>query len=718
MLKNRTTIIASIISIVIILLISIGLGYFYISSSLSSKDLEKIVKEKIKLVLPDGKLELTNFKVKYGFDINFSIGKIKSTINYKNEEVDLFKANDIYGSVSLFSILTTRPIAKITIKNPVITYIDVANKNNWSIALRKGSVTSIIESKSKKTFGLIIPGLINRSIINLDLSNVAISYKLSRGWSGSILLSKCSLKNLNFHSSSAFKVESNFKIDFNNENRLMFDTLVIGQFNLSELFNKGVLKSLVMFRPKNIMWNNHKIDFNDSKVTVNFMLKKSGEINGDYKMNVGDKDILSFIYNVNSDNTRLSNIDLKVGLPDIYKMLEMDSSTLGIDKNIFKLKGQIEFSDGLVKPIINFNVTPVIKWNYRFFKGDMNLEGIYSGNKVEIKAMNKLLGGNFDTIIKGTLDINSESKYLIVKPLDIKIGLAHLKTSKVDLQKFIYFKEKKSQLAILKKIGPLPASILIEGKQLQIDEENFEVNSNVLLTRNNFAVKNLSFKMGSGSGFFTSLSEFKEDKIINNFSVTTQNVPLEMFESFLPPVYGILDGRLSGPVDGKFVSNNESANELDINFKLKIEDGKIEGIKIDSKFDKFLSKTPFLKDKHNRKIHIDEKFSKLSLNGKILSKNIDFDKINLIGMEQLYTFSGKGILNKNKGPSQFDFIFKDNSGILGDILIPVRFEGPGYDIGLNQDYTNIELKEIMKKRYRSSFSKKNKKRKKQKKRVK
>ncbi len=683
----------------VISLIILASGYFYLSSQFSPARLEKIVRNELKTMFPLAEIEVEQITIRYGLNILFNIDKMR--IHLKNEQIDLFSAEDIKGEVSIFSILTTRANANISMKNPIITYRDFEKESNWSLA--RGD-------NPQKNDSFLIPVALARSSINLKLTNVSINYSLKSKAFGNILLSNCSIKNISFEEESAFKIESKTALELARGKKISFDSLIIGQFSLTDLVKKNHLSTLVVIRPTNIFWMDRALSVNEPVINLKINMNELGEIIGDVETTIAEKNRLNFKYNITKKQSTLSDINMEIYLSELEEIFNKKLSMIDTKLSKINLSGKLELEDKYFNPTLSFNVTPPLSWKYKTAYGDADISGNYSSKKFDLKVQSKSLGGIVDTTIEGLLEQIPTSGKIVLAPLKIDILFSHLDFEKSSIQKFFYIANNKRPPFPVKfsnKSLLPPSEISIKSQNVKINGENIQFEGKVIVSSKGMAIPSLNFKMVDGFG------KLKSTLLLNNRTelehktdLSLNAIPLRLFDAFLPPSFDIFDGEISGNAKSIILSKIQKKQKINIDYKLTITNGKFKGIDIKSKFNKLFTTSPIFRNKDDRQLIIDEKFKNLTIDGLMQKDLLIFKKIKIDGQSGAYEFVGDGKIDiRPHSQSIVDFKLKDNSGILGDMVLPIRFSGTGTDLFVDKTYIEKEIQNIMQKKYKNLYKK-------------
>ncbi|HLE11234.1 MAG: hypothetical protein A2504_10630 [Bdellovibrionales bacterium RIFOXYD12_FULL_39_22] len=713
MAAKKIVIAASSIVLAIIFLATIGSGYFFLKSQVSPKKVEKVIVRGLKSLFPQALVEIGKVEVSYSDDVDVRIEKMRVYLKNNGNEIDLFAASNLRSEISILSILSTNAEAEVVVDNPVITYRELdQQQSNWKLA--RGNKAN---SNNNDKNSLLIPGALARASINLRLKNLSINYALKNHSHGVLSLANCAVKNISLSSESAFKVESKVSLALSNEKNLFFDSLIIGQFNLSDLVNNGTISPVIVIRPSNIFWRGQPLIINEPVINLKATIDQHGAISGELSTTVAEKNRLRFKYNINDELTTLSDIDLELYLSEIEEMFGTKWTIADAALSKINLRGKLELGDNIFNPELNLALSPPLKWKYLTAYGDLSVEGSYLGDKIEIKAQNKTPSGNVDLSISAITKQDLLNNKLKLSPLKVSLLFDRLTLEKNAVSRFFYASSagKKSPLSFHPKSRFLlpPSEISLSSRNLKLEGEEFQFAGKILITPSDISIPSLDFKMQNGSGKLKSTIAWKTSKeskkveVEHKVDLSLNNIPVKTFNAFLPPSFDVLEGMAKGTIKGNIITSTGHRPKINFDYKLTLRDGKIKGVEIKSKFDKLFASSPFLKDKNNRQLIVDEHFKTLTAEGFLQKDLLNLKKILIIGKNSNYEVTGKTIIkNSPLVNNVVDLFFHDKSGIIGDIILPIRFTGPGLTLEADKAYIEKEIQTILQKRYKILYKKK------------
>ena len=172
----------------------------------------------------------------------------------------MISVDQLVVKVPFWAILTGGGQVEIKLDAPQMNYQEFAEGNNWTYAMGGKKTPEELKADEKKaeekaqdnkddngSSAASALGIFGKSKINVKLSDVSVKYGLRDNSKGELKVSRFLIKGLNFESSTAFEVASTANFIMKDQSKVSFDTLAIGQFNISDLIKNGSVDIWIFF---------------------------------------------------------------------------------------------------------------------------------------------------------------------------------------------------------------------------------------------------------------------------------------------------------------------------------------------------------------------------------------------------------------------------------------------------------------------------------------
>lgn len=716
-MSKRKIIIISLVAMLFVMLLFLGAGY-YVSSKISPEKIQKITRIKLEKIFPNAIINLGHMEFSFGTHVKFNVEKLQIYMkDTKKGRHDLLIVDDVFVKIPIWSLLIGSGTADIRINNPRISYSELRDSNNWQLAMGSGISKSLKDDHdgNNKDSSMVVAGILSRIKFNFRLINVALSYNLADGRKGRINLHNFLIKNLNFETATAFKINSGGSFEIRFGEVISFDASIIGQINLKELVKNKKFSSLVVLNFSNLKLSTSTASIPDIKVDFKVLIDENGRISGDFTTSFGGQSKIFAGYSVTSSIVKLSDISGELYVNELFNMFEYNNSIFNSGKAKLNLSGNIVFDSkgdkkfAHVVPDLEFSLSPRLAFKYETLEGTMGLTGYYKGKAVKIDASATALNGNLDIGVKGDFDINRKRIEISkLTPFKIDIRLSNMQLDCANVRPLIYtdsrfgfsfFDDQKNKDPII--IYPV-ADVNLEWSHLKTEGLDFSGKGRFFLKNNVLNSNNMDFRIGNGSGVFKYSVNFEKKGVKGKLKLNLKRIDVSGVRPFLPTVSDKIKGVFSGTIGGKISSTKLKKLKFDINAKLNGVDGELRGLNFNDKIDRLFKAVPFLKKKETgEKYRIGNGFEKFIILGRFKHHSYKIKRMHFVGTKKRIDIKGNGILYPvERGKSgKLYLYFKDNIGMVSDLLeksrgnriLPILLRGKGFDLHSDYKYTTSKL---------------------------
>lgn len=651
------------ITLISSLLISVIIFFIYLSTQINTDSIKKIIVEQIENNLQDSKVNINTISYSFGRKITFHI----SQLNIDQPNNKALAVNDIKVKVPIYSILTRGGAVDIVINEPNVFLLEVDGKTNWELFLKN--------SENKQHVKVKVPSFLEQSRINLKVNNLSL-----RMLDQEIRLpvDKILLKNISLKKMTAFDISSQLDLEYDDKKiKVHYD--IVGETLIRDFLEGRDTKVNFMTNFRNISLNEIKIPNTKIKglITVNknnnisFSLRNdietvlSGEVKGSLTESSSRLSVETFNQEIIINNA------IKF-LPELNEsFMEYSEDNIELETSgTFKL----DMTNKEFVPFVSFKTSKPFNLTYDDYKLNVAAEGAIQGSELisnaEIKAMQGVINTKLQTKISNNLDNISKLSTLVVdiNTNSLRISIPPLKLSSGEDEKNDKAVEPKFEYPELN----LPEILInIKGESNQINNLSFDTNGQVKVQKNKIEIKNIRNIFNEKGIVATSAQVEVNPKRINLTSDTEiTNINMGLFNSFLPPELGKIEGDTNGQVvlkgslddvviEGDVKLINGKVQDLDLNdyvlpvlkeYKINIK--KQKSLNLSSGFELLTSKFRFANEIvtiSTLELNTSKNELKLNANGKLglsekIKSKIFLNILNREVSKQLKTKTGKSEL--------------------------------------------------------------------------
>lgn len=713
---------------------------FYAKSLIRPEEIRKIVLSQLERNFPGADIELGKLEVGIGLSVTLLLEKLE--IKAKEKGLPLLALQNLEAKIPIWAILTGGGGVNIFINNPKISFIEGAKSNNWLMALpaeaqdnnsrkvfdQRKEDPSISDSpnKEKDLKNYLSVGMVANSFINLKVSDLDVSYQLKNGDTGNFKVKKFLVKNLNIKEQTAFEFQSNIQLKIK-ENEVKSEILVIGHFDIGNYLRKKELESLVVVKildTEIINLNQRVPNFNgDFKI----ILDDKNQIKMDSKITLGNKSKLNFSLLVRRENFVLSDFKSSFAMAELVSFSPLAFREFDFGQSDLLVNADLTISPNKkIVSKIELKTTEDIIFKNDKLMASTSLRAEYKENQLNISSLGKVFDGQIQTKITTMLDINKEIDLNKLSPINIDLKLAGLVFEKDKIQKILYDTnestvdnsskglskapdESPSGDASEKKVAPglpliPPVVMTLNWDDVLIGGEVFKGKANVSVLKNVLKAEIPDFQYSKGKGKIkvnTILSSPNE--VETNFIAEIQSLNLSSLKAFMPPkllkgIEGEMSGKVSGPVkmSGGKTSYNILAN-------VNLSEGDIKGLNISEKINGLIESLPGLKNQLKKDFvyDVNDSFERVNFEGVLNDQKYQIKKFHFLGLKKAMEINGSGTIYPPPLVKSGEILatFEDKTGKLsvpleknvGVRVIPIKLEGPGYDLKIDYGYSVNKL---------------------------
>lgn len=711
--------------------------FFFVSQKVTPEAVRKQVVVQMEKVFPNAQVEIGKVDISIGFSIYIDLAKL--SIRSKDAKGnDLFSVDDLRAKIPLWAIFTGGGKAIVNLDRPELYYSETANSNNWQTAMAMQNNTSssttnsntALENKANTTTeqNETIPALFYKSSLDFKMQDMSVKYLLKDNQKGQLKISKFLIKGLNLVGPTAFELDSEFSASLDKRKKLTFQTLVIGQFNLSEYLKNKNISSLMMINLSSVKANWAEYQIPDSKTEIRMKVFPTGDIDGTVKFSFNSRNNFESQFSVKKEKTVLSNIKTELFLQDLIAIANMKEVEVKAGDSKFSLEGEIINSPTRISPRVKFKISPDVLVSTPDFNLKSSMDGFWKDGQFEVGALVKL----FD----GQIEITSRGKYLIEKKegakfvfpaLDIDIRMSDLKITKDYIQKILYspkaivakggavLDQKHStpstdEEAVVEKktvteapVSPgLTAKVQLNFNRIKIDKEDLSGKGRLVITPSKIDLEKLDFSFTGGSGTMAESTKITPTATLTSFKLGMNKINMKGFNAFLPASLKSVEGIFSGNVNGT-VEKRVDNIKYDVTLNLDAHKGEIKGLNLTEKVQGLLSSIPLLKDKIDgaKAYEVSSNFESFSVKGNFKQDIYQIERFEFTGIDKKVEMKGNGKIfpppEKQNADLNVDFL--DNTGKISALLeknvgtkvLPMKLIGEGFSLRPDYAYTLSKL---------------------------
>jgi hypothetical protein len=733
MKTNKFKIIGLILAL--FLIFTSGLLYFA-STKLNPEEIKKLAVSQTQKVFPRSVVELGKVDIGFGFNFKINLEKFRIDTLKDGNKTEMMHVDQLVVKVPLWAILTNAGVIEIKLDNPVINYHEFPEGNNWIYAMgdaKPSEEKKAIDEKSQndaeksgegKNAAI---GLFGKSKINVKLSDVALTYSLKDNSKGEVKVSRFLIKGLNFESPTAFELQSNAHFTMKDNSHVSFDTLAIGQFNISDLIKNGSVSSNINIKINNMMKTGLDMKFPEVVTTVDVLLKEEGELSGKILTTFESQNKISANFKM-SKEVEISEISVDLFLKDLGAIAGLDKS-IDLSKSKLNAKGIVKYSsDKKINANLSFGITPAMVISKDGITAAITTNGEMRGKEISGKAKIEIFEGAVVANFNGEFDPNQKFEMDKLKPFGIHVAASGMKIPEKLIRSKLWDKKTKEQIEKEEKEkkekteklaknsdkdskvesettpGLPPSIVTIEWNNINVGGEDFSGNGKIITGLKSLAVDNLNFKFSKGSGKLTETMTLTKNGNDSKFSFEMQNLNLSSFKAFLPPFVENFTGTFNAKVTGTATMFNspEKLPVYDVTVVSDAKKGEIKKLNIGEFVNPMLANIPVVKDQvKDKQIKVDGNFETFSLKGHFTNYQYSLNSFDFVGLDKKVQVTGSGeiypIAGKNLSEVEVNFI--DGTGKISEILLkntgskilPMRLTGNGFELHPDYGHTISKL---------------------------
>ena len=713
------------VAVVLLLVLIVGIAsVFYIVSTKIDPELikEKTI-EALEDALPGAKASIDNISYTLGFTVDLNVAQLK--LVDKKSKKKLFSVEEVKIDVPILSILSNGGTVDVKVVAPELVYEELKNgENNWKQVLpapkdkEKVGEKAASEKEDSKEGPIEIPSFIEKSKIDLKISNLKLNYLPLNAKQTDVLVNKILLKNLNLKKTTAFEVVSSINYGLEEDKTINANVQLVGEVSLNKLITSGAVDMNMMLNVENIAlsWLDFKIP--NLKNVVRFNLAPTKEISGELRTEAGN------LFNVETDffvskdynDIGISNLAVTAYLANLAKVAGVDSINFNSSKLSLNGAAKLNLLNKVFNPSLAFSMDRPIELPIEGKSISSLIDGRFEGEDLFVKVKNELFSGVATIDARTKLNpLNLPDNISSFPEVKSKLLITNLKLDKPFIQKVLYSKtsEQEKSEAVPAKVGDDPKgkvkpsaiefppfNVQLEGKHIFID--NQEMNIAGQITGKNQLIKTPKFKLTYGNGLVLIDSQTTvktSENISSNFTINMNKMELKGLNAFLPPMLSEVRGRYEGKVAGSISLKQKMKYNISTN--IKAFDGELKNLNLASFIMPLLEKIPFVKDKADpEKLKITDRFDKLSLEAKSTEDYTVLKTFVFNGNKDNLVMRAEGKVGMDESKASritAELIVKSIKGdvekITGKSDIPLLLEGNGFAMLPKVKFTTDKITE-------------------------
>lgn len=690
---------------------------YYASTKLNPEEIRKIAVSQTLKYFPNSEVKLESVHIKWGF--NFKIELVNFSLVTKGPEgkaFEMMSVDQLGVKIPLWAVLTNAGVVEIQLNKPLLNYAEFSEGNNWLYAMgergksdkdvdKNATKENSNESEEKRALGLF-----GKSKINVKLSDILVKYKLRNKSAGEINISRFLVKGLNFDTSTAFEIASDAKFIMEDQSVVSFNTIGIGEVNISDMVKNGSVSTLLIVKINNIKKTGLNLKIPEISTKINFLLKKNGEISGTLQTSLDLQNKISANFKMTKE-MEISNINMEMYLKDMASMSGLEN-IVDLAKAKMQASGSILYTeDKKIKSRLQFNINPGISYSKDGILATTTLDGSFIGTALSGRLKTDVLGGQVETFFSGEFDPSEKFEMKKLKPFDIKITASKMKISEDLIQEKMWAKkhavteplekfpeEKNSKVTSAPWELP-PANIAMNWSNISVGGENFSGRGKMVMSSNVVAIDDLSFKFSGGTGKLSQTIKLGKKSNESYFDLNFSDLNFSSFRAFFPPFIKDFSGTASGKVNGSATMFLQNVPPIyNVNVSVDAKKGEIKKLNISEYLTPLLEKIPVIKEQVDKKgVKIDGNFETFKMNGKFSNEIYNLLNFNFVGINKKIEINGSGVIYPSinaKKESEIEASFSEN-GKIGELLLkntgarilPIKLSGLGFALSPNLEYT-------------------------------
>ncbi len=714
-----------VLGLFLVLLVGIGSVFYFVSKKIDPQLIKAKTIQAIEKALPGSKVKISEVKYSLGFKVDLNIQGFNIS-NAKSNEV-LFNVQELSVDVPILSILMNGGTVDVKVVSPELNLETFADgTNNWSKVLpapspNEAKTKDSSKSERNKAQGLELPSFVEKSKVDLKVSNLKLTFTQDKTKSTEVLVNKILLKDLNLKKTTAFEVMSNIDYGLDVGKNIKAKTQIIGEVALNKYIEEGIVDLNMMVGVEDIKLSWMPMKLPNLKNVIRLNMSSKQDVSGDIRSEGESLFELEAKYNVANNFTKVSitNINFALQLERLSKILKLDSGdSVVFNKSALGLRGSagIDLKREIFSPGLSFMLTRPLEFNTQGKQVKSTLNGSFEGRVLSAKIKNELLSGvaTLDVVTKlNPMKLPEEISNF--EPIEMKLLVTNIILEKPFIQNILYSKsgdskEKESDAraqsktssegGVPSKIDFPPFNLKIEGKHIFIDKQEMLLSGEIRGKNQVVTTPKLKIRYGSGSAQLDSETRLKAtDNISSNFSLILKQMDFRGFNAFLPPLLSEVRGSYEGQIKG--VINNKKTLTYSIESNLSASNGELKNLNLSSFILPLIEKLPFAKGKVGPdKLQVTDRFDKLSLNAKATEKYIFLNQFAFYGNNSNAVIKADGKVGMEDSlPSSIkaSLLIKDIQSDIkkatGQSDVPVLLEGNGFSIMPQYKYTADKLTE-------------------------
>lgn len=693
------------ITCIVFIISTIGGTLFFISQKINP---ELIKAETIKIIessLPGSSVSIGEVTYSLGTDVNLNIKNFDLSHNKKS----LFILKQINVDIPLLSILAGGGVIDVEGLNPELTFNQNNGQNNWEAILPKSTPKSVDAEKKQEKHSIQVPGFIENSKLNFKLKDFLLNASVD-GNKTNIVLSKFSIKNLNFTKTTVLEVVSSVEYQLNKEQQLSTSVKLVGEIELKKIIEDQKLVSTFVISSKDSIFLN--TDKNISLPNFEAKIKTEGklsQLNSKIELTLGE--ILRFSSDVilNKSDVSVDKLDGSLNLSSLTDFAK-DKANVSLPVKVSSEKGKIFFGGSLLYkgqrliPNIKVETKDNLLVTYDDIDLNIKLNGSLINENLQIENILGVYQGEVKNSISTKIDINALPKSLkSMSLIQMNTDISNLILKEETLQGLLYSKISPKETNNDQRINEKNKVILpkvnidVRGKNNKIGSTNFAISSSTKVKGNIIDLEKLEIRLDKGKVLGKAKTTIEDThNIKTNLSMNLNDIHLKSFKPFLPPFIEGVDGHFFGDLVGEYnLIDNQNMYRFKINTKAK--NGYIKNLDLKTIVKQFAEKWKFLKGKEEKLKSISEGFDSLELNMLANEKNNKINKLKLVGNANSSSIDLTGNISmdnsksKLKGDLYIKEITQDLKKSVGTDKIPVLLKGEGFVLLPSLSYTTERI---------------------------
>lgn len=712
MKSSKVKIILGVFTLFIVLM---GGALYYASTKLKPEEIKKIVITQTQKVFPKSSVELSSVDISLGFNVKVNLEKFQINLPKDGSTVEMLAVDHLVIKVPIWAIITNSGVIEIQLDAPLMNYQEFNEGNNWTFAMDLKDPKTNEPNEDKKPADMSNANsavdFFGKSKVNVKFSDVKVKYGLRDNSNGEIKVSKFLIKGLNFESATAFEIQSNAKFVMKDESIVSFDTLAIGQFNISDLVKNGSVTSNVNVKVSNITKTGLELKIPDVITDVEVLLKKDGELSGKSTTIFEGQNKVTANFKM-TKQIEINDIVVDIVMKDIAAILGLDKS-IDMSKSKLTAKGRVIYTaDKKIDPNVSFSINPGIGYSKEGIVATTTASGEMKGKNISAKSKTDVLEGVVNSVVSGEYDPNQKFDMSQLSPFQIRVSAAGMrvpeklirsklwdKKPEEEKEKEEVAKDAKSNNAAAKKdIGVLPPTeVLVDWTNINVGGEDFSGRGRIVTSNKTIAISDMNFKFSKGNGKLSQTMTIGKNTSESKFSFEVSSLNISAFKAFLPPFIENFSGNFTGKVSGA-ATMYATAGKMplyDVSVQTEATKGEIKKLNIGEFINPILANIPVVKDQvKDKQLKLDGNFETLNLKGRFTNSQYQLSSFDFVGIDKKVQITGAGeiypIAGKENSKMEVNFI--DNTGKISDVLqknvgtkvLPIKLTGPGF--GLKPDY--------------------------------